>query len=271
MRHVSITFVVLAMLLGCAVLGATYLLAPSGTSAAALAPDPFAAYLKAPTTKLSSERLLAIARSESSRAGETHPTISSVSQGSFEDAMRSVDPSTIIPETNEAGERAMFATPVSLVVMQGTFTLQNAHVPVGVGAPKRSVLDLIIDERTGDVMGQILPSPASVEGQLPLATAASRNSASGTVVGTLRIGGGPARPGSPRSWPAKHKHVVVMTTKRHVIARTTTTASGRFRVRLRPGHYLVAGAVSPSTLCLPKTVAVRPATISNTQLACSIK
>jgi hypothetical protein len=215
--------------------------------------------------------VLSIARSESARAGEVNPTISSVSKGSFENAMRSVDPSTIIPETSEAGERAMFETPVSLVVMQGAFTLQDAHVPVGVGPPKGSVLDLIINERTGAVMGQILPSPAALGDQLPLAAAASRGSDSGTLVGTLRIGGGPVRPGSPRSWPAKHKRVVVMSAKRTVIARTTTTASGQFRVKLRPGHYLVAGSVSPSTICMPKHIVVRAGVIASTQLSCSIK
>jgi hypothetical protein len=248
-----------------------YLFTASGTSTAASQPDPFAAYLTSSATKISPQRMVSIARSESERAGEPNPTISSVSKGSFEDAMRSVDPSTVVPDTTEAGEHAMFTTPVSLVVLLGSFTLQNAHVPPGVLAPKGSVLDLIINERTGAVMGQALPSPEALAAQRPLASTASRNKNEGTIVGTLRIGGGPVLPGNPRSWPARHKRVVVMSRGQVVIARTTTTTDGQFRIRVRPGHYVLKGVVSPSTICSTKPVVVRPAAIVGARLSCSIK
>jgi hypothetical protein len=148
---------------------ATQLLATAAGAATAATPQPFAAYLKAPSTTLAASQVLAIARSEASRAGEVAPTLS-VTRGSLEDAMRSIDPSTIIPESAEPAEKAMFATPVSLVIMHGTFTLTSASVPRGVKAPSGSVLELIIDEHTGEVMGRALPTPQQAASQLALSS-----------------------------------------------------------------------------------------------------
>jgi hypothetical protein len=264
--------VVLAgLILGC-VLGASQTLDASGTSAALSANEPFAVYLTQPTTKASPEKILSIARSEAERDGEANPSIT-VSKGSFENAMRSVDPSTVIPE-GEAGQRAMYATPVSLVAMQGTFTLPNAKVPRGAPAPKGSVLDLIINEHTGTIMGRILPSPSELAAQVPLNASTAVAAPSGTIVGKAQIGGGPHRPGRPSVYPAAHMTVRVLSLSpvRVVVAKITTNASGQFRVRIRPGRYLLTGTISPSIKCeTAHSVFVRPGSIVGVRMDCPIK
>ncbi len=261
---------ILAVLVACSILGASQALSASaGTSAASPNPDPFAAYLTPAATKLSSEQIMTIAQSESARAGEPNPTIS-ISKGSLENAMRSIDPSTVIPETSEPGERAMYATPVSLVVMQGAFTLQDAHVPPGVSDPKGSVLDLIVDEHTGAVMGRALPSPSDLAASLPLASTASTKAKDGIIVGTVGVGGGPAFHGRYRTRaPVPHTGVVVMSLGHVVLVRTMTRSNGHFSIRIRPGHYLVAGTFS--NVCPTNRVLVRPGKIVSTRLNCSIK
>jgi hypothetical protein len=154
--------------------------------------------------------------------------------------------------------------------MHGAFTLQDAPVPPGVPAPKGSVLDLIIDEHTGAVMGRALPSPSDLAASLPLASTASMKVGDdGIIVGTLGIGGGPPSRRHPTRSFAKHAGVVVMSVAHAVVARTTTHANGQFSVRVRPGHYLVAGTVSQ--VCPATRVIVRPRTIVSTRLTCSIK
>ncbi len=262
---------ILAVLAACSIVGASQALSASaGTSSVPPNPSPFAAYLTPIATTLSVEEIVAIARSESARAGEPNPTIS-ISKGSFENAMRSVDPSTIIPETSEPGEQAMFATPVSLVTMHGAFTLQNAHVRHGAKAPTGPVFDLIIDEHTGSVMGRALPSPSDLATSLPLASTASTKAKDGIIVGTVRVGGGPAFRRNRRRTgaPASHSGVVVMSLGHMVIARTMTRSKGLFSIRIRPGRYLVAGTFS--NVCPANLVVVRPGKIVSTRLSCSIK
>lgn len=260
----------LAALVACSILGASQALGASAeTGAVPPAPTPFAAYLTPVTTKLSQEQVVAIARSEAAHAGEPSPTIT-VSTASLENAMRSVDSSTVIPEAAEPGERAMYATPVSLVVMHGAFTLQDAPVPPGIPAPKGSVFDVIIDEHTGAVMGRALPSPSDLAASLPLATTASMKVGNdGIIVGTLGIGGGPPTRRHLTRSLAKHVRVVVTSVAHTVVARTMTGSNGRFSVRIRPGHYLVAGIASQ--VCPASRVTVRPRAIVSTRLTCSIK
>jgi hypothetical protein len=272
MRHGQIRNVLLAGSLIGFVLGATQAFDASGTNAALPVNEPFAVYLTQPTTKASPEKILSIARSEAARDDEANPTIT-VSKGSFEDAMRSVDPSTVIPE-GEAGQRAMYATPVSLVAMQGSFTLQNAKVPHGAPAPKGSVLDLIINEHTGSIMGRILPSPSELAAQMPLNASTATAKPSGTIVGKAQIGGGPHRPGRPSVYPAAHVKIQVLSLSpvRVVAARTTADAGGQFRVRVRPGRFLLTGTVSPSIKCrTTHSVLVRPGSIVGVRLGCPIK
>src|ERR1700728_2079424 len=235
---------ILAVLAACSIVGASQALSASaGTSSSPPNPSPFAAYLTPPATTLSPEEIVAIARSESARAGELNPTIS-ISKGSFENAMRSVDPSTIIPETSEPGEQAMFATPVSLVVMHGAFTLQDAHVRHGVKAPIGSVLDLIIDEHTGAVMGRALPSPSDLAASLPLASTSSTKAKDGIIVGSVGAGGGPPHRGRYRiKWSVPHTAVVVMSLKHVILLTTMTDGKGLFSIRIRPGHYLVTSNI----------------------------
>jgi hypothetical protein len=276
MRRVNIKAVlvrhrllVLAAIVVCSGVGATQALSASaGTSAPPVAPSPFAAYLAPSTATVSPAQVLAIARSEAAKAGEPNPTIS-VGKGSFADAMRSIDPSTTIPTSSEPGEEAMFATPVSLVTLQGSFTLQDARVPPGVPAPKGSVLELIINEHTSAVMGRALPSPEVLAAAVPLANTASVSHWNdGTIVGSLRVGGGP--PGKhPTSSGAGHARVVVMSLAHRVVARTTTRSNGGFSIRVRAGRYLVAGTVSQ--VCPANRVRVRAGRIVSTRLSCSIK
>jgi hypothetical protein len=142
-----------------------------GAAAGSSGPQPFAAYLTAPTTKVSSAKILEVAQAEASRAGDANATMS-IGSGTLADAMVSIDSSTKLPTTSEPGEEAMFATPVSLVVMHGSFKLVDAPVPTGDKAPAGNVLDLVINEHTGDVMGRALPSPAQLATSVPLANTA---------------------------------------------------------------------------------------------------
>jgi hypothetical protein len=109
-----------------------------------------------------------------------------------------------------------------------------------------------------------------LEASLPLASTASTKAEDGIIVGTLRVGGGPPSRGRYRAGsPAPHAGVVVMSPRRLVVARTMTRTNGQFSVRIRPGHYLVAGTVSQ--VCPANRVVVRPGKLVSTRLTCSIK
>jgi hypothetical protein len=258
-------------LVGLALLGATQALSASaGTAPATPAHQPFAGYVTPSGPELSTETIEGIARENAKDAGEPNPSAMSVGKGSLEEAMRTVDPSTVIPESPSAGYRAMLATPVDLVVMHGQFTLSDASVPRGDRAPTGSVLDLTIDSHSGVVIGRALPA-SQPEGGIPLATIASRKVATGVITGHLYLSGGPHF--LQRRYPGRHAAgnagVVVTNDSHKVLARTTTTEGGAFSIRIRPGSYLVAGTASAS--CTAEKVVIRAKKKIHTTIFCAIK
>jgi len=257
---------VVVMTLGALALGgATQVLnASAGTSEATVAPDPFASYVTLSGPELPLERIEAIAVAQSKAAGEPAPAEISIGRSSLEDAMRSVDPSTSIPEPSSPGYRAMLGSQVALVVLHGHFTLYDAHVRPGDLAPVGSVLDLIIDSHTGAVIGRALPIPSEQQESLSLADTAS---ITGVIAGRVFVAGGPPRRGGRDSGRLK---VVVMNESRKVVARTTTARNGEFSVRVRPGNYFVVSKLGTFT-CQGKRVLVRAGAKVRTSIVCSIK
>lgn len=249
------------MVIGGVIAGGTQILSASATSPPAV--EPFARIVVPSGPELPLERIQEIARAHSEQAGELRPSMS-VGKGTLEDAMRSIDPSTSFPETS-VGIRKMLSEPVVLVVMHGNFTLNDAHVRKGEPAPTGSVLDLVIDSHTGGVVGRALPIQQEAGG-LPLATVASVGAArTGVLAGHLSVGGGPL---CCRARGRSGKQGVLITGRRFA-ARITTSSDGAFRVRLRPGRYVVRGLISG--LCPPVGVVVRAGKRTRAKLICSIR
>jgi hypothetical protein len=125
--------------------------------------------------KLTTERVVGIARSEAQAAGEASPSIRS-GEGTLQEAKRTIDPSESTPTPSDPGLLSQFLRPVYLVQMTGHFTVDNVPVPRGSGAPTGSIYDLVIDSHTGEVVGRALPrqpasglaSTASLRGRIAL-------------------------------------------------------------------------------------------------------
>ena len=177
-----------AVVLGALLLGGTWILSASASSDSQ-STDPFAAVVLPSGPELAMHDVLEIAGAESSRAGEPAPTMS-VGKGTLEDAMRSIDPSTSFPGS-DAGVLKMLGAAVFLVVMHGHFTLAGAHLRKGAPLPTGTVLDLVLDAHTGDVVGRALPLEQSSVG-IPLASVSSvRKPATGVLTGEVLLSGGP--------------------------------------------------------------------------------
>ncbi len=112
-------------------------------------------------------------------------------------------------------------------------------------------------------------SPSALAASLPLASTASTKAKDGIIVGTVRVGGGPPSRRRRTYTPVPHTGVVVMSLGHVVLVRTMTRSNGHFSIRIRPGHYLVAGTFS--NVCPTNRVLVRPGKIVSTRLSCSIK
>jgi hypothetical protein len=222
-----------------------------------------------------------IALTNAEQAGDAGPSMA-LGKGTLEDAMRSIDPTTTFPETETSNETSaeiheMLNEPVTLVVMQGQFTLTNAHVRKGDPPPTGSVLDLVINSRTGAVMGRALPIQQEVliqqEG-ITVARAASQGriavhsimsmSPTGILDGRVLLTGGPARVHGPRS---ALRYTVLIKQGSRVVAKAITSTHG-FRVRLRPGRYVVNGEQG---VCKAQSVVVRSGKRANAILICSIR
>jgi hypothetical protein len=263
----------LVVVLGClALFGVSQAFsAIAGTSPATTAGDPFAGY-EAPTgPELPLEKIVAIADARSDEAGTPNPPMRA-GKGSLEAAMRTIDRSSNLPEQTSPGYRAMLATPVYLVVMQGHFALNDAHVPPGDGIPTGSVLDLVIDAHTGAVIGRALPTPEQQQQNeaLPLTGVAARSfiavhSVTGRIAGRLYVSGGPARAGSGPH-PGDH-FAVIVTRGSRTVAKTTTTRQGTFSIHIRPGRYGIVGQIGG---CKRTRVVVRVGKTARATLYCSL-
>ncbi len=245
--------------------GLTAILSASASTAPAPPSYPFASVVMPSGPLLPLERVEQIALGVSTRAGEPSPAMS-VGSGTLEDAMRSIDRSTTIPEPSP-GLRAMLAEPVVLVVMRGQFTLKDAHVRKGDAAPSGNVLDLIVDARTGAVVGRALPIQQPTGG-LPVEPVASvANAGTGTLAGQVTLSGGP-RPRTGAAGPRSAIGYKVLIARRGRLVAIATTSQRGYRVDLRPGTYEITGHVG---ICARKTATVRRARTTRVNLACSIR
>jgi hypothetical protein len=261
MRRLRLLLVM--MVIGGAIVGGAQILSASATGPPAA--EPFARVVIPSGPELPLEKIEGIAQAHSEQAGEPTPTMS-VGKGTLEDAMRSIDPSTSFPETS-SGIRTMLSEPVVLVVMHGSFTLNDAHVRKGDPAPTGSVLDLVIDSHNGAVVGRALPIQQEAGG-MPLASVASVGAArTGVLAGHLSVGGGPLCCRA-RGHTVMHGAGVLITGRRF-LRRIAIVGNGTFRVRLRPGRYVLRGLIGG--LCPPVGVVVRADRMTRAKLICSIR
>jgi hypothetical protein len=219
--------------------------------------------------KLSVEKLLSIARAEASAAGETNPQIS-VGEGTFEAARRTIASGNVAPETQDPGLRSQLERPVYLVVMTGHFSLGDAPVPPRSGTPTGSVLDLIVDSHTGEVVGRALPEPQEAATTEELATTASNYFITvhrtrgvsnlppfqmyGEIAGTLT---------------GRRAKVVILFQGKKVIERVTPE-HGKFRIAIvLPGTYGIAGRLPSGHYCKGKKVIVRKERRTTVALSCA--
>jgi hypothetical protein len=251
--------------LGALLVGGTQILSASASSDSQPT-DPLASVVIPSGPELPLEDVLEIARAESVSAGEPAPSAVSAGKGTLENAMRSIDPTTSFPEA-DAGVRKMLGAEVVLVVMHGNFTLADAHLRKGAPPPTGTVLDLVIDAHTGDVIGRALPIEQS-SAAIPLASVASvRMPTTGALTGEVLLSGGPRpRAGNPASRPALGYTVRVRRGRR--LEKRVVTSSRGFRVQLSPGTYKVEGSQG---ICKPLTVAIRRGRTSRVTLRCSIR
>ncbi len=265
---------------GLAGIAVTQVISASAGTGAASAPavtNPFAAYVPPSGPELPPATILSAARSNSAQAGVTSPSAVSIAQGSLREVMTSVNPEVTLPAAPGGGQEAWLNSTVDLVSMHGSFTLYDAHVPHGQPAPTGSVLDLMIDAHTGQIVGRTLTTTAPSLQRLTLmqaeSTGATAATATGVISGRLYAVGGPA-PGHPR--PAQAFTVLVTpvgvsSAGAGVLAATRTAASGWFAIRIRPGRYQVAGRLPSGLLCPAQKVLVRAAETTRTRLTCSIR
>jgi len=253
--------------------------ASAGTSPAPSPPvsDPFAAYMPPSGPELPLAQILTTARSDSVRAGVPSPSAVAVAQGSLREVMRTVNPDVTLPSSPGGGQEAWLNSTVDLVSMHGGFTLHDAHVPHGYPAPTGSVLDLVIDTHSGELVGRILGTSTPDLQQLYLVPAESLSAGvatrTGLILGRLYGVGGPARHGRR---PAQDFKVVVARAGRGlagstVLTSTRTSVNGSFAIRIRPGEYLLAGSLSSGRFCAAQQVLVRAGQSTRTTLTCSIR
>ncbi len=155
------------------------------------------------------------------------------------------------PELNITDPRTgkSFAdSPMILVAMTGHFTGADGPIPDGYKPPTGTTMDLAIDAVSGSVVVEYVgnePAPdlsTSAAGSADARYAqATRTSETVKVVGhALRINIG-HDPETPLIEPRVRVNVVA---HKHIVA-TTTSKSGEFSFRLRPGVYQLQGDSTP--------------------------
>jgi hypothetical protein len=273
-----------AIVAGGGIVGATQISASASSPAPV---KPFASVQVPSGPELPVTHVEEIAQTQAARAGDAGPSMS-LGKGTLEQAMRSIDPSTAFPQTEASAStetgaqiRKMLSEPVTLVVMQGQFTLINAHLRKGAPPPTGAVLDLVVDSHTGAVVGRALPIrqevPIQEGGALVSVVSRGRiavHSVMSVISGRLLVGGGPLRRGGSAVTGGSHWRVTVSRGAR-VVAKLVTNGKGGFAVRVPAGRYTVAGRLPAGRPCgIPqatKRVVVRASKKTEVQLACSTR
>jgi hypothetical protein len=254
----------------------------TSSSSSEISTNPFSTYAPPSGPERSISNILAIAMEESQRDAVPAPTDVTVEKGTLRAAAMAVSPEASFPISPGGGQEAWLNSTVALVTMHGDFVLNNVPIPAGAPTPRGPVLDLIIDNHTGEVEERSLPvNPPNlqqleaVSPELPKAVVAS---ARGVIAGHVYLGGGPAlgRGQKPRKVGAPHYRVVVTQATgsiatASVVAETTTKEDGSFAIRIKPGRYQVAGQFSSGQFCFARNVIVRSGKPTKMALECSAK
>lgn len=247
---------------------------PNGPATLSDTKDPFEGVTVPTGPELSLERIIAIADEAAAHAGDPAPSGMSIGTGTLEEGMRSMGDGYKQPEpVSSQGFQNLLSTPIALVILRGQFTLNDASVPPGDSIPTASVMSLMIDTHKGDIFERGLPTPEQlqhIETTSP-AQASSRGTiavhrVSGTIVGVLRVDGGP---------PSRHDNevhagaAVVVTAGTHKVKVAHTFGSaGRFTLHIAPGTFVLSGTIGGR--CRKSTVVVRPSKTTHVALQCSI-
>ena len=202
---------------------------------------------------ITESQALAIAQQESERAEVYQPTEVSTRRGTLREIMLQLNPEAQVPQDAAADTTAY------LVIMHGEFTLGDAHVPFGHPMPQGTILAIVIDDHTGQVIGRALPPEIP-----PVAGAAGAPSA--TIVGRLMVSGGPGS--VPRLRPAD-RALVAVTKHLRLVRLVRTTKHGAFALRMRPGTYKLAGRLGG--MCPTQTVSLRSGERRYVDLRCSLR
>lgn len=122
------------------------------------APTPLAGYQQSSAPALGDEHIAQIARREALEAGEADPGMGAIDT-TLDHAVATREDGRMM--ASSPAMAALAKSPVVVVVLHGHFTLNDASVPRGHGAPTGDVLTLAIDAHTGWVdMRELTNAPA---------------------------------------------------------------------------------------------------------------
>ncbi|MEV4419451.1 hypothetical protein AB0L40_05670 [Patulibacter sp. NPDC049589] len=117
----------------------------------ALTPSPFAGFKRSARTFLSADELRKVVDGvEANPSVRGRVSSAVVRTASMKEASEAISPEAPVTRDPADQERdAWLASDVAVVSLRGTFELLNAPVPAGAAAPRGSVLNVVVDRRTG--------------------------------------------------------------------------------------------------------------------------
>lgn len=205
---------------------------------------------------ITSAQAIGIADAESSVAGDSRPTDTTVMHGTLREVMLRIN-----PENNNVADTPETAVPVTLVMMRGSFLLRQARVPSGQPLPQGNLLAVVIETSTGDVVGRALPA------EVPTIAGAARAN-DGVLIGRVLFAGGPRRAARPHY--ADRLRVIVRHSA-HIVRSLRTNRHGSFALHVAPGRYQVVGQLRSGRFCPAQKVTVRRGDRRFVDLKCSIR
>jgi hypothetical protein len=136
-------------------------LSTNGKASPELQSEPYTAYMPPTGQPLPLAAVKELALQEARRDGDGNPSNISAATGTMLSALNVMNPNSA--PTNAltampASERAEMEATVYLVEMHGSFTLAAARVRRGESPPQGTVLRLLLDARSGTLVGRSLAS-----------------------------------------------------------------------------------------------------------------